>query len=259
MNYDIILDNLKSYTGTGLLFILLTVSVTYLGIKFKDSGVKYMMFWYPIAVLLVYFCPIWILYSIKRNDSDILYRIMWLMPVGIVIATAFTEFVFSLPKKYRGVGTIIAVLVIILSGQYIYANKQFTKAENIHHMPDEVIEICNVIETPGREVRACVPDELLQYVRQYSSFVHLTYGRDILLSGESALYSDLHDLLNEECPQTEAIVMELRDSYTPYLVISSDKILDPPITDFDFKYVASAGKYDIFLDEHANVTLIFDD
>jgi len=253
--YDTILDNLRSYSGVGLILVLLTASVVYLSIKFKNVSSKYAFVWYPAAVFLVYLCPLWVVYISKRNDSAILYRVLWLIPVGVIICAALVELIFSLPSKNRPVAVIMSLVIFMLSGRYVYANTQFLKSENIYHIPQDVIDICEIIETPGREVKACFPDELLQFVRQYSSYVYLAYGRDVFFEGFVKPDVLLRDLLQDENPDTQAIADELRNSYTPYLILRKDKVLNPSITEYEFKYVDSVGEYDIYLDERANISL----
>lgn len=257
--YEVILNNLKLFSGSGLLVLLFAVSLVFLYIRRRTERDRDILVLYPIAMLLIYFCPMWILYSAKRNDSEILYRILWLVPMGIVICAALVELINMLPKEKRVLGVVASLVLIFMCGKYIYSNTQFTRAQNIYHVPQDVVEICNIIETPGREVRACVPDELLQYIRQYDSYIHLSYGRDVLLSGDSQNISDLRTLVTAEELDAEAIAEKLREEKTPYFVIPRDRILDHSMEDYGFNYVAGVGEYDIYLDAHANVSLIYED
>lgn len=252
-SYSLILDNLKSYSGTGFLFILMLASVAFLSVRYRKSFGKYYFVWYPVAILLVYFCPIWIVYAAKRNDADILYRILWLIPSGVIICVALIELVYMLPKRSRAVGVVASVILIMVSGRYTYANTQFSKAENVYHMPQAVVDICAEIEVPGREVRACFPDELLQYVRQYSSYVHTPYGRDIFFSGFMRPDVPLWDYLYAEEIDTELLANELRETWTHYLIIEHEKELVPALSEYDFVRIGTVDKYDIYVDANSDV------
>lgn len=253
--YDTILTNLRDYSGSGLLFLLLVVSIVFLSIRYRQKSGKVMFAVYPVVMLLVYFCPIWIIYISKRNDADILYRLLWLIPVGVVICAALIEFIFLLPDNKRFLGVISAILLIMMSGKYLYINPQFSPAENIHHIPGEVVEICDLIEVPGREIQACFPDEMLQYVRQYNPYIFMPYGRDVFFEGFMKPDTPLRDLLLEECLDGEAVANELRMEYTSYLIVSKEKEFSPKLTEFEFDKIGSVGDYDIYLDLRANITL----
>lgn len=247
-SYRVILDNLRSYSGTGFLFILLLAAITFLSIRHRKSDKKYMLVWYPVVVLLIYFCPVWIVYVAKRNDADILYRLLWLIPSGVIICVALIELIYMLPSKNRALGVVASVILIILSGKYTYANTQFTKAENVYHMPQTVVDICDDLKMPGREVRACFPDELLQYVRQYSSYVHMPYGRDIFYSGFMRPDVPLWDILHEEEIDVQALVDELRRTDTHYLIIDHETELSPALSEYDFVCVNTVDGYDVYVD-----------
>lgn len=252
-SYSLILDNLRSFSGTGFLFILLILSIAFLSVRYNKSENRYMLVWYPVAVLLIYFCPVWIWYAANRNDSDILYRLLWMIPAGVIICVALIELVYLIPAKNRAIGAVAAVVLIIICGRYTYANTQFTKAENIYHMPQNVVDICNEIEIPGREVRACFPDELLQYVRQYSAYVHMPYGRDIFFSGYMKPDAPIWYILQEEEIDTEALVGELRNTETHYFIIDGERKLEPGLEQYDFVLISTIDKYDIYVDVQTDV------
>ena len=59
----------------------------------------------------------------------------------------------------------MCAVLVMLSGSFIYSNEFFNRAENLYHVPQSVVDICDAIEVEGREVMAVFPAELLQYVR----------------------------------------------------------------------------------------------
>ena len=91
--YGNILDNLSSFVGNGFYFVLLLCSILLLLFSMKKSEKKIMLVCYPLFCLLVFFCPIWIVYFIKQKDGEILYRILWLVPIGLIVCFAFVEFI----------------------------------------------------------------------------------------------------------------------------------------------------------------------
>ena len=219
------LDNLRGFSGSGFLFILLLVSVLFLGFKLKKSAEKTMTVWLPLYALLIFFCPLWIIYLKRADDGEILYRVLWMIPFAVIVCFALVEAVFTVPKKFRAVSFAAAVIVIMLSGRYIYANQHFSKAENMYHVPQVIVDICDDIRVEGREVRACFPFEHIQYVRQYSPYVCLAYGRTVFLGNGFNDYSRAEKFLNQEVIDTKGFTEELRNRDTPYLILEKERKL----------------------------------
>ena len=245
------LDNLRGFSGSGFLFILLLASVLFLGFRLKKSAEKTATAWYPLYVLLIFFCPLWIIYLNRAEDGEILYRVLWMIPFAVIICFALVEAVFMMPEKYRVVSFLAAVAVIMISGKYIYSNPYFTKADNQYHVPQEVVDICDDIKVEGREVRACFPIEHIQYVRQYSPYVCLAYGRSVLLGGVYNDYSNVESYLNDETIDTKGFVAELRRIGTPYLVLARERKMTEQLESYGYNYVKSYGDYNLYLDETA--------
>ena len=248
---DRMLDNLRSFTGSGFLFVLLLASILFLGFRLKKSAQKCMTVWLPVYVLLIFFCPLWIIYINRAGDGEILYRVLWMIPFAVIVCFALVEAVFMVPKKYRAVSFVAAVAVIMISGRYIYSNKHFTKAENQYHVPQAVVDICDDIMVEGREVRACFPIEYIQYVRQYSPYVCLSFGRTVLLGNGFNDYSDAEQFLYEEVIDTKGFTEELRKSDTHYLILEKEREMTESLDKYGFNYVRSYGDYNLYLDENA--------
>lgn len=255
MNYSMFFETLKQYSGSGLLFVLFLLSILFLGFKTAKTPEKKITVWYPIFVLLIFFCPIWLIYDKIRDDSGILYRILWLVPMSIVVCYGLVQAVFMLPKKFRTVGFGIAVLLIILSGKYVYSNPFFSKAENKYHVPETVVKICDELMVEGREVRVCMPLEFIQYTRQYSPYIVLTYGRDVLLYDVGDPASNVNVLFREEVYNAGDIAAELRRTSTPYLVVQKDIPFTESMGNYGFFYYDTIDDYDIYLDCEAYLGL----
>lgn len=160
-----------------------------------------------------------------------------------------------LPKKFRTVGFGIAVLLIILSGKYVYSNPFFSKAENKYHVPETVVKICDELMVEGREVRVCMPLEFIQYTRQYSPYIVLTYGRDVLLYDVGDPASNVNVLFREEVYNAGDIAAELRRTSTPYLVVQKDIPFTESMGNYGFFYYDTIDDYDIYLDCEAYLGL----
>jgi len=254
MDFSFYIDNLSKYMGTGMLFQLLLASVMYLGFCMKKSADKSALIWFPVYALLIYFCPIWVVYMHLRSDSEILYRLLWMIPVAVVVCYAAVEYIYRFSAKRQVVAILMVIVLFVLSGKYIYANKQYKRAENAYHVPQVVIDICDEIVVPGREIGACFPVELVQYVRQYTAFVCQPYGRDSLIWG---LYYDevsgVGEILSEEVIDTDALVSELRLCKIPYLILDKEAELTVNLSEYDFEIFKEVDNYIVYLDTKAYI------
>lgn len=249
------LDTIKAFSGTGAPLIILLAGVIYLGFSLKQAENKALLVWYPLYVLIIYFCPFWVFYMRAREDGEILYRIFWLIPFSVIICYALVELIFKLPEKARTISFVFAVLFIILTGKYVYSNEYFSKAENPYHVPDTVVKICDEIVIPGREVMASIPAEFVQYVRQYSPYVCLLFGRGDVIASGYGTYSDMRGYISSDVLDTDIIVDELRRTKTPYFIISTEKTFTKNILDYDFSLVDTVDGYAIYLDELSEIAL----
>lgn len=250
-----ILDNLKGFSGSGLLFVLLLASVLFLGFKLKKGPARTLTVLYPIFVLAVFFCPLWIVYMRRATDGEILYRIMWMIPFAVIICYALIEAVFMVPRKCRAAAFAGAVLIIVMSGKYLYTNPHFSKAENIYHVPQEVADICDDVRVQGREIKVCFPTEFIQYVRQYSPYIALPYGRSILLGYGNNESNHVDEFMNMEVIDTEGLVGELRKSVTAYVVLEKEREMTEDIEKYDYSLVRSYGNYNLYFDNQAYIGL----
>lgn len=254
---NVITDNLKDFSGTGLLVVLFAVALLFLALWLEKGPKKVAAVWMPVFVLLVYFCPIWYFYTSKRDDSEILYRVLWMIPFSVITCYAFVEAIFMLPKKKRTLGFVMSVLIIVLSGQYIYTNPQFKKAENIYHVPQTLVDICDELKVDGREIRVCMPLEFVQYTRQYCPNICQTYGRAVLMGNRIDVTTDISNYLEKDVVDVSYVSEELKRTSTHYIVISEEKKLSEPFENYNYSLVKNIDGYEIYLDNDAYLGLDF--
>lgn len=253
--FNTITDNLTQFSGSGLMFTLWLTCILFLIFYMKKGTKKTILCWYGLYGLAVYFCPVWYFYIVNRDDSEILYRIFWLIPMGIIAVYAAIEIIYKLERKVRVIGVIATILIIIFSGQFIYSNKYYSKADNMYHIPDTVIHICDEIIIPGREVKACFPDEMLQYVRQYTALVFMPYGRSIFMMNGNNGNADLWNYLHQSSVDTKILVDMLRESHTHYIILENEDMLTESLETYGFLLKSVIDDYEIYLDSSVDLTV----
>jgi len=243
-----VMEILQRYMGTGLVLIWFLLALVYLFIYEKKKPLRILLIYVPVIILLLYFNPLFSKIFYRLLGNEIYFRICWLLPVLPVIAYTVVCIVRSLRGKGKLYFAATAILLVMVSGKLVYTNPLFSRAENIYHVPQVVVDICDAIEIEGREVMALFPDEFLLYVRQYSPVVCMPYGRD-------ANYFELHAIMTEEEIDVEALAAEAKYYGCHYVILSEEKPLKGDMSDYDYEVFDSIGGYIIYKDTTMNFGL----
>lgn len=234
----------QRYMGTGFVMIWFVAALLYLLVNEKQKSKRIVLVYMPVIMLLLYFNPLFASVFCRIVGSEIYFRICWLMPVIIVIAYAAVCICSRLKGKKQFFFAAVVMALIALSGKLVYSNPLYSRAENIYHVPDSVVHLCDAIVVPGREVMAVFPSELLLYVRQYSPMVCMPYGRDVLMG----YYSEFYDVMEREKVDLGELVPLAREKQCHYIILREEKeILGEP-QDFGWEIFGQTDGYVIYRD-----------
>ena len=240
----------REYMGTGLILAWFLLSLIYLFLRENKKPIRILFVYVPVVILLLFFNPLFVQMLGKYLGDEIYYRILWLLPVTPVLAYTIVHICVNLRGKARLVFTLGAVCGVILSGSYIYGNRFFTKAENLYHVPECVVEICDAIRIPGREVMAVFPLNLVQYVRQYSPVVCMPYGREMLVDtwNEWDAQHDLCDAMEADVIDAAELGYLARESDCLYIILPEDKKILGSLKDENYAEFARIQGYCVYKD-----------
>ena len=248
------LELFESYMGTGLITVFFLVMVIYLYFVEKDKAKRILFIYMPAGLLLLYFNPLFCNLVYGFIGDEIYYRILWLMPVTIVLAYGIITLYRKCRGRCRQLVLIGAAVGVMLSGSLIYTNENFKKAENAYHIPQTVVEICDSIKVEGREVMAVFPMEMLQYVRQYSAYICMPYGREMTID-RWGFYYELFLVMEADVLVVEKMAELAKEDGCHYIIIKSDKELLGNMEEFDYELFDRIGGYDIYIDRSIYIGL----
>lgn len=245
---------LKLYMGNGSLMLLFAASLIYLLIVEKSKERKAVIVYVSIAVLALFFCPLLSYYvTHTMNEEEIYYRLLWILPMGVVIAYAAITFLGKIKKKWiQAVLFVLFVAYVAVGGHLVYKSPQFSRAQNLYQVPDAVIEICDAVTIPGREIMAVFPHELVQYVRQYTPMVVMPYGYDALVE-RWGMPDELEQEMRKEVSDVERLAMLSRERGCHYIVINQGHELNGRMEDYEFVLVLQVEGYDVYQDKYADL------
>ncbi|MCR5101152.1 MAG: hypothetical protein K6B41_07330 [Butyrivibrio sp.] len=238
----------KLYAGKGLIMGLFIASVIYLLIKEKELYKKLVIVIAPLIILAAFFIPFTriVFVALLEDGSDTYYRILWTIPMGVIIAYAGCSF-FARRKR---IGLILMSILVVVSGSLVYNNQYVTKAENAYHIPQSVIDVCDEIVPydDHDRVRAVFPSEMVHFVRQYDTDILMPYGRDII-SSQWNYYNAVHEEMEREgYIDVEALVETTRQAQCSYIVVSETRTLEGSFEDEGLELINIVDGYLIYYD-----------
>lgn len=249
----------KNYIGNGLAAGLFVLSFLYLLCVEKDRSKRIILLYTSAVVLVLFFCPLFAAVIFRFLDPETYYRILWLVPMTAVIAYAGIRFVAGCTKKRIKTAAVLAVCgLIVLTGDYVYDNPFFSRAENRFHVPQSVIHVCDAIVVEGREVRAAFPDEMIPFVRQYTGIVCMPYGRDTQVERWGKT-NELYEALKEEVLDCEKIAALAIEQECHYIIVNAAKKGQEDFEKNGYHFVETVAGYSIYLQDGVYLGIDFPD
>lgn len=248
----------RDYTGTGMIIALFFLSVLYIIWDEKESVGRLILGILPLVIAVLFACPLfaWIIYLFL--DSEIYYRLLWLLPLTVVIAYAGVRIILRMQGLKRLVSLLAICGIIIICGDYVYDSPYFEIAENAYHVPDTVVAICDEIQVEGREVRAVFPSDMVQYVRQYTPYVCMQYGREMIVerwSIGSELYETYELGLPDGIVRADKLAEIARKYSVHYIIWDDNRSMEGDLTAWEFSLKKQIDGYSIYVDDNAYLGL----
>ena len=244
---------LELYGGNGAILFLFLISAIYLILAEKSLKKKIMLGIVPLLILVGFICPITKIVYVAAFDegSDTYYRIMWLIPMYVVIGFAASRFIFSLKKSaFQRIAFVLILAVIAVSGSLVYESKHLTVAENLYHIPQNVIDICDEIAPKDGEprVRAAFPSELVHFVRQYATDILMPYGREMVVT-QWDYYNAVYEVMEKpEVIDAKALVEVTRETKCSYVILSENREIDGDLSDEGLELLETLHGYRVYQD-----------
>lgn len=180
-------DKFNAYFGESGYLMLYLMAIVLLLLIEKDKLNKKIFVGQILIFSIIYWCPI-TAYIITKYcvEADVYWRMFWLLPMTILIAYVLTKTVHLKEKLYQKASILVILcFAIVGSGNCIYNETNFQKADNWLKINQDVVDMCQIIkddaELYGIEDRGViVPYELVSQMKQYDGIIRMPYGREML-------------------------------------------------------------------------------
>ena len=241
----VIFQNYVGYHQYKFLFVIYLFFLLYLWLMEREKRLRVVFVYVPTLLLVSFFCPLFRkAFVALLDDAEIYYRLLWLLQMSVVSGYGMLK----LCGRYRKIGLVILSAGIIACGSFVYNSEHITKAQNWYHLPQEAIEVAELIDPEEGRVMALVPADLLYYIRQYTTRVNMPYGREMIIARWD-YYHELHEAMEEaDTIQTSSFVELTRAYGCNYVVLKKDREIEEPLTDYGFTLYAGTENYLIYQD-----------
>ena len=247
------LKTIKNYSGLKLLLALTVVAWIYLFVCEKDKAKRIIFVYMPVVVGLVFICPLTMVLFIKMGlDTQIYYRLLWMIPFGIITIYAFVKF-FGGSVRTRIFGLVISTGLIMVTGVYAYSNVSFTKTENIYGIPSQTKEVVDYLRTlnPDEVITVLPSSDLITTIRQYDSSILMPYGRD-MFAPNSPFHNGVYETYEKpELLNVANLLEETRQYPIEYIIIYKARLLEDDPEEAGLIFVADVDDHLIYRDPAA--------
>lgn len=180
MGWQFVQEAYQMYTAYGVTQLLLISSLVFILITDNKSENIQLIYYIISVLLIILFPPIAYVLAKYFIGQDVYWRIFWLLPSSILIAFVGTRVFERLKKQSKKNFFLIAFLfVIILGGKNIFNSNNYAKSYNIYKLPEEVVQICEMVAPNEGKTKMIVPETIVSYIRQYNPNINLLYGRNL--------------------------------------------------------------------------------
>ena len=243
----------KNYGGGSMMTMIVAAAVLYLWIAEERKEIRLLFVHLATGVVALFFFPLFAYIATHFFlDEQVYYRVLWLVPMGMIVAYALAKVISQIgTRRQRIVMILVFSLFLIKSGSLVYRNELVTKAENLFHLPASVISVADALHVEGRDVKAVVPGEMLQFIRQYDASIHLAYGREALVEGWSN--NPLYDAMEANPVRSYLITDYSKQQGVEYIVLRAGTpvVGTNPIDKYEFSYLTTIDNYDIYIYDRA--------
>ena len=243
----IILEDLTSYNGKSFLFVLFFIGLVILGFLERKRSFRTVFLYLSIGLFLVFINPLYAWIGTKV-DTEIYYRVLWTLPVGIVVCYAAVKAFESVKKKWaKGIVLLLTLILMLVNGDCVYEKTLHVKSTNPYHIPQVVIHIGDALEMERFQPTVVMPAELLPFIKEYSGDIRMPYGRNILESAWSFSH-ELFDAMEAEEYDIEKIAQYAKECQCLYVLLSCAKTQNGNMEDYDYTYIDFVDGYYIYMD-----------
>lgn len=245
---------ITAYNGQTFFVGLFLAALSFLWVTEKEKASRTVFVYLTTMLMVLFICPVFAWFAfhffMKGDDVLIYYRVFWYLPVGITISLASIRLISRMKTAARKAAVAVVIMAVIcLNGKLVYTNTYYTKATNLYHIPQNAIDVAEIVRMDKYWPKAVFPSELLMFIRQYTAEIYMPYGRN-MVEAQWNFSSELYDAMEAESYDTEMIAQLARNNHCPIVVLGNYKPMEGDMLEQDYLLLGTTQFYYVYLDRN---------
>ncbi len=242
-NIEVIKNTFSEFKGTGMYIALFLISIIYIGIKEENKKVKRFIIYYSVITLLITLNPIFNKIVRPIFTDSVYWRVYWIIPLGVTIAYAAVKVADNTKGKFQKVFLIIGIVItIVFSGQFIYTKANYAKVGNLYKLPDEHVEIAQLIGIDEEEhKKAIVPETMIAHIRQIDATIELAYRRN-----PQGAYLENEIVIALYSGSAKQVAIQAEKHGCNYVVLRKEVPLEDSMEEYNFYKISETENFEIY-------------
>lgn len=239
--------------GQGCCFVLFLGALLYLFVQKSKSWITLVFCGMTVALFVTFLNPLLCgMVSGYVTGADVYWRLYWILPVYLTVSYVLADVIVRVNGLRRYVSLAMSVLIIALSGTYMYKEGlYFAGHGNRYKIPEEVIAVSQTLLEKEEQPVCLFPEDIAYYVRQYSSDIAVVKARGMSYSEETIKNTDkemqwLYDRIYNQynLGATEVIeILEMLEVDYVYMRVDFGAVAGKkPVENFGYLYHVSSMK-----------------
>ena len=224
-----------------LTLLIISIALCFALTKKEEKNNRLVLVYLPIILFLIIMNP-YVYSFIVPYTKGVYWRFFWLIPLAPVVSYVFTTIIKEKEGQFAKVFSIIlGIIVIGLSGSYMFSEKNFQKVYNIYKAPDDILGAIMIISAENKDNKKVMcPTDFISWVRQYDSEIKLEYKR-IAVGGYNKFVNDF-DL---------GVINKYMDKYLTdgcnFIVLNKSIQYDANLEDYGYSKIGETITYYVYM------------
>lgn len=252
---NVVMSMYKDYNGSGMQMALFFACLIYLIVQKKDKEQRYLFLGYTLLFFVICFCPVTAKAIMEVCIGETVYwRMFWLLPSVIVTAyTAVQVIMQTEGKRKRHLLLFVMLLVVGMTGSVVYNGSVFGRKQNYYKLPQDVVDICNMIEADAAEngitqKKLITGNNLVSFIRQYDAQILMPYGMETIRGGrtENENAAEIFRIMSGEEKDWEALAWYAAMEDCNYLAYPLEGETAEQLVSYGYSVVGDNGVYGVY-------------
>ena len=250
---------INEYMGTGAVVMFFACLLLFWLLKKEKSRQMKVYLFYALFVVIGMTNPLSLYVIEKSGNMNVYERFFWLLMIPVFVSFSFAVFVQERKKLL-----IPCLLLLVLGGNIVFTDIEYSKAENAEKISQEAIDVSDMIMRdfegldenepvqPNRMLEespcAVVPEPIVKEIRMYNADIRLWFVRKDFGSFNKKGYRKLAALMIEENSEVPAdtLFRSMRSKGFTYFVLGDWQELTGDTGHYAYEQIGQTENYRVY-------------